>query len=103
MTPDQNLLADALDALHQWMVAQTSGDLDELRNARAARDEVLRKAGRPVLIEFQGRIWWTAHAVQEHTCEGCHAQKADGVPCGVAGRGDPPPCGDGILNRWVRP
>ena len=49
------------------------------------------------------RIWLgdrIAPAVKPYTCEGCHAQKADGVPCGV-GRGEAPPCGDGILKRSV--
>jgi hypothetical protein len=33
----------AIDALAQWKHAQDTGDIDELRNARAARDEILRQ------------------------------------------------------------
>lgn len=51
-------------------------------------------------VIFQGRAWKRTDAVNPHTCEGCHAQKADGVPCGVNGDKTPPPCGDGILVRW---
>lgn len=52
------------------------------------------------IIKFQGRAWVAAPAVQPHTCEGCHAQEFDGVPCRVGRvRGEEPPCGDGILKR----
>lgn len=88
----------AVDALHQWSAAQGTGDLDELRNARAARDEVLRKAGRELVVEFHGMHWRIAPAVVPHTCEGCDAQKVPGVPCRVL-NAKVPPCRDGILKR----
>lgn len=46
-------------------------------------------------VAFQWRRWRKATARQWGTCEGCEAQAADGVPCGV----QTPPCGDGILVR----
>lgn len=71
-------------------------EADTLREAlRLAKVEL---TAMPVI--FQGQAWKRADAVNPHTCEGCHAQKADGVPCGVNGNKTPPPCGDGILVRW---
>lgn len=73
-------------------------EADTLREALQAAKADLAAA--PVI--FQGRAWKKVPAVVPHTCQGCHAQKADGVPCGIGLR-DPgePQCGDGILVHWL--
>lgn len=50
------------------------------------------------IVAFQGRTWRKAAPRQWGTCEGCDAQAADGVPCGIHA----PPCGEGILVRVER-
>jgi hypothetical protein len=99
--------AEAQAVLDRIAMTRLDGEVDE-RGNRAAMGpgDAVRTLAQVVhdardassTVAFRGRAWRKATARQWGTCEGCGAQAADGVPCGV----QTPPCGDGILVRFER-